>query len=245
MSGDIRIFLPEAGYLGLEIGDVSQEDVSKLGLPLETGVDLESVQPQIPASRAQLRKRDVLVEYSGVPILSVRQFQRLVSETFPGREVPLALIRDGQRIRKAIQVGKRRASHIPARLPDDSWRNTMESLELLMEPERLSHFFSGRMRLGIVGGNLTEQMGDFLGVPGKRGILIMEVRPNSAAERSGLKAGDVIKSVDGRAVVDLHDLSQRLTNSTHELEIVREKQVQQVKVEFDSVSGDRKRSLRM
>jgi len=73
----------------------------------------------------------------------------------------------------------------------------------------------------------------------------VEVRPNSAAERSGLKAGDVIKSVDARAVVDLHDLSQRLTNSTHELEIVREKQVQQVKVEFDSVSGDRKRSLRM
>lgn len=82
-------------------------------------------------------------------------------------------------------------------------------------------------------------------MPGKRGILIVEVRPNSAAERSGLKAGDVIKSVDARAVVDLHDLSQRLTNSTHELEIVREKQVQQVKVEFDSVSGDRKRSLRM
>ena len=60
-----------------------------------------------------------------------------------------------------------------------------------------SHFFSGRMRLDIVGGNLTEQMGNFLGVPGKRGILIMEVRPNSAADHSGLKAGDVIKSVDG------------------------------------------------
>ena len=134
---------------------------------------------------------------------------------------------------------------IPAHLPDDSWRDTIESLELLMEPEGLSHFFSGHMRLGIVGGNLTEQMGDFLGVPGKRGILIMEVRPTSAAERSGLKAGDVIESVDRRAVVDSHDLSQRLINSTHELEIVREKQIQQVQVEVNSVSGDRKRSLHM
>ncbi len=245
MGGDIRIFLPEAGYLGVQIRDVGQADVKKLRLPQETGVYLESVQPQTPAAQAELREQDVLVGYAGVPVLSVRQFQRLVSETPPRREVPLTLIRDGQRIQKAIRVGNRRGSRIRARLPDDSWQDTMESLELLMEPERLSHFFSGRMRLGIVGGNLTEQLGDFLGVPGKRGILIMEVRPNSAADDSGLKAGDVIKSVDGRAVVDLHDLSQRLTNSTHELEIVREKQVQQVRVEFGSVSRDRKRSLRM
>ena len=233
LGGDIRIFRPETGYLGVQIRDVAQADVDKLGLAQETGVYLQSVQPQSPAARAELRKGDVLVGYAGIPVLSVRQFQRLASETPPGRKVPLTLIRDGQHVQKTLQVGNRRTSRIRTPIPDNSWRDTMESLELLMEPERLSYFFSGRMRLGIVGGNLTEQMGDFLGVPGKRGILIMEVRPDSVADHSGLKAGDVIKSVDGRAVVDLHDLSQRLTNNTHELEIVREKQVQQVRVEFD------------
>ncbi len=245
ITGDIRIFLPESGYLGVEIRDVVQADVDAFDLPQEAGVYLESVQPQTPAARAGLKERDVLVGYSGVSVLSVRQFQRLVSETPPGRDVALTVVRNGQQIQKTIRVGNRRASRIRARLPENSWRDTMESLELLMEPERLSHFFSGRMRLGIVGGNLTEQMGDFLGVPGKRGILIMEVRPNSVAEHSGLKAGDVIKSVDGQAVIDLHDLSQRLTNYTHELEIVREKQLRQVRVEFDSQSRNRKHSLRM
>ncbi len=245
IGGDIRIFLPEAGYLGVEIRDVREADVNALGLPQEAGVYLESVQQQTPAARAQLKERDVLVGYAGVSVLSVRQFQRLVSETPPGREVPLTVVRDGQQIQRTIRVGSRRASRIRPRLPEDPWQDAMESLELLMEPERLSHFFSGRMRLGIVGGNLTEQMGDFLGVPGKRGILIMEVRPDSVAEHSGLKAGDVIKSIDGRAVIDLHDLSQRLTNSTHELEIVREKQVRQVRVEFDSESRVRKHSLRL
>ncbi len=245
MSGDIRVFLPEAGYLGVEIRDVREADVNALQLPQEAGVYLESVQPHTPAARAELKERDVLVGYAGVPVLSVRQFQRLVSETPAGREVPLIVVRDGREIQKTIRAGNRRASRIRARLPADSWRDTMESLELLMEPERLSHFFSGRMRLGIVGGNLTEQMGDFLGVPGKRGILIMEVRPNSVAERAGLKAGDVIKSVDGRAVVDLHDLSQRLNGSTHQLEIVREKQLRQVRVEFDPDPRGRKHSQRL
>ena len=245
ISGDIRIFLPEAGYLGIEIRDVREVEVNGLGLPQEAGVYLESVQPQTSAARAQLKEGDVLVGYAGVSVLSVRQFQRLVSETPPGREVVLTVLRDGQQIRTTIRVGNRRASRIRTRLPEDSWQETMESLELLMEPERLSHFFSGRMRLGIVGGNLTEQMGDFLGVPGKRGILVMEIRPNSAAEHSGLKAGDVIKSIDGQAVIDLHDLSRRLTDSTHELEIVRERQVRQVRVEFDSQARDRKHSLRM
>ena len=84
MGGDIRIFLPEAGYLGVQIRDVGQADVKKLRLPQETGVYLESVQPQTPAAQAELREQDVLVGYAGVPVLSVRQFQRLVSETPPG-----------------------------------------------------------------------------------------------------------------------------------------------------------------
>ena len=33
ISGDIRIFLPEAGYLGIEIRDVREVEVNGLGFP--------------------------------------------------------------------------------------------------------------------------------------------------------------------------------------------------------------------
>lgn len=82
--------------------------------------------------------------------------------------------------------------------------------------------------MGITGGNLTEQLADFLGIPGKKGVLIAEIRENTPAKRAGLRAGDVIMSVDGYPVDSLSELSSLLKDDTHEMEIVRDKKVERV-----------------
>ena len=56
-------------------------DVGDLGLEQESGVLIESVLPDTPAEEADLRQGDVVLAYAGQPVLSVRQFQRLVSDT--------------------------------------------------------------------------------------------------------------------------------------------------------------------
>jgi len=95
--------------------------------------------------------------------------------------------------------------------------------------------------LGITGGNLTEQLADFLGISGKKGVVVAEVFDNTPAKRAGLKAGDAIVSVDGHPVDSLSELSSLLKDDTHEVEVVREKRMEKVTLELEprKVTGTR------
>jgi serine protease DegQ len=64
--------------------------------------------------------------------------------------------------------------------------------------------------LGIDAEDVSGQLGSYFGVPDGTGILIREVRPGMAAEKAGLKAGDVIVKVDGKPVRTLAELRSQL-----------------------------------
>ena len=64
-------------------------------------------------------------------------------------------------------------------------------------------------RLGIQVAELTDQMADFLGIPGKQGVLILETLPSTPADEAGLQAGDAILSVNGQEVSSLVELSKK------------------------------------
>src|SRR6266480_2627662 len=58
--------------------------------------------------------------------------------------------------------------------------------------------------------DLNGQLGTFFGAPDGEGILVRDVNPGSPAEKAGLKAGDVITSVNGEAVRTVGDLRGKL-----------------------------------
>jgi S1-C subfamily serine protease len=64
--------------------------------------------------------------------------------------------------------------------------------------------------LGINAEDLSGQLGSYFGAPDGTGILIREVRAGTAADKAGLKAGDVIVKVDGRPIRTLSDLRAEL-----------------------------------
>jgi S1-C subfamily serine protease len=70
--------------------------------------------------------------------------------------------------------------------------------------------FVGRPRLGIDAEDLNGQLGSFFGAPEGEGILVRSVNSGSPAEKAGLKAGDVITSVDGERIRSTGDLRQKL-----------------------------------
>ncbi len=56
--------------------------------------------------------------------------------------------------------------------------------------------------LGVKGQPVTGDIARSLGMTAPRGVLVAQVYPGSSADRAGLKEGDVILSIDGRAVND-------------------------------------------
>ena len=73
--------------LGVSIRDVEESD-SKTAKAAGAGVIVEEVATDSPAEKAGIRKGDVIVEFDGERVRSVRQLTRLVQETPAGRTVP-------------------------------------------------------------------------------------------------------------------------------------------------------------
>lgn len=65
---------------------------------------------------------------------------------------------------------------------------------------------SGRGRLGVRVESLTPDMASALGSTGTRGALVLEVLADTPAEKAGIKAGDIITEVNGKAVYETGDI---------------------------------------
>src|SRR5579863_207097 len=58
---------------------------------------------------------------------------------------------------------------------------------------------------------VTAEIADTLGMKTARGALVAEPQSNSPAQKAGIKAGDVIVSVNGEAVTDARNLARRIS----------------------------------
>jgi S1-C subfamily serine protease len=70
-----------------------------------------------------------------------------------------------------------------------------------------------RAQLGISIQPVTSELADSLGIKEVGGALVSSVEPGSAADRAGVKRGDVIKSFNGLAVHDTNSLRNRVAST--------------------------------
>jgi len=194
----------DAGWLGIEIAEVTPEKAKELKLPRAEGVIVSDVLPDSPSAKAGLQAGDVVLEYDGQPVEGTVQFRRLVRETPPGRSVPVEVARDGHDEKLTVQVGNSAWSM------DTRLREVLPPRNFNFKFSMPELFPSMTPVLGVQAEDISGQLGTYFHVPGGTGVLIREVSPNSAAAKAGLKAGDVITRVEGAAVKTVDDLRERL-----------------------------------
>lgn len=224
-----------AGYLGVFLRDIQPEDVGELGLPSERGVFLEEIAEESPAEKSGLKKGDVITQYQSLPVLSVRQFQRMVADTPPGRQVEIGLYRDGKAMSLAVEIGTNektgqmvRKFGTPAPAPGErNWFYRFPDGMADGLHEYIPGFIEGMMGkgpvLGIEGAAMTRQMAEFMGIKESEGVLVTAVMDDSPAKAAGLRAGDLITAVNGKKVADPGDLRDSLKEGTLKLDLVRDK----------------------
>lgn len=225
--------LAGGGRLGVTVRDVNDDDVKKGGLGTHQGVVIEQVSDGSAAQQAGFRAGDIVVEFDGERVRSAQQFTRLVQETPVGRSVSAAVVRDGTKTILKVQ-------------PRDSWtRFGGELSELLSDipsrvvtprpptPPRVAtpapapFVFSLRTgtSFGMTISDMSDQLAEYFGA--KDGALVTSVTDNSAAARAGVKAGDVITSINGQEVKvpsDVRRAAQRLASGGEfTIDVLRDK----------------------
>ena len=217
----------QAGWLGISLED--QKD---------TGPIVRTVEPNSPAAKAGIKEGDIIVHFNNENILGVQQLTRLIRETPIGRTVEMKVRRDGRD--QTLQVTTE-----AARFPEGV-RNLQLNLPdvhvLMDQAARLDEVRRNMPRVevsttfvqsGIRVEQLTDQLREFFGVPGNNGVLVSSVEGNSAAEKAGLKAGDVITAIDGKNVRTPGDFSREIhaANGKGTLKIMRAKQEQELRLD--------------
>lgn len=99
-----------------------------------------------------------------------------------------------------------------------------------------------RGRLGVVIQDVTPELAQALNLDSLHGAVISRIEPGSPANRAGLKTGDVIVSVDGRAVVGSSDLRNRIglvrAGQAVELIVVRDGRRRTIKTRVETPTPD-------
>lgn len=103
---------------------------------------------------------------------------------------------------------------------------------------------SGEVRRGFLGvsiGDVTPDLAEAFGLENTDGVLINDVEDDSAADKGGIKRGDIILSVDGKTIKDLNQFRILIGNTVPgtevAMEIMRDGDTKKLKLEVGSASG--------
>jgi len=194
-------------FLGVAIQEIGSGRARELKLPDEAGVEVTRIAPDSPAEKAGIKTGDVIMQYNGQRVDGMDQFSHMVRETPAGRDVRIAIIRNGAPQTITARIVPRAAMNgqiipAPVTLPSG------EPFEFRFPDMPQSHMTWLSTRLGIEAEALDGQLAEFFGV--KEGVLVRTVNVGSAADRAGIKAGDVIVRVDDANVATPADIAARL-----------------------------------
>lgn len=221
-------------YLGVDIQDVTADRMAALKLKEERGVEVSMVDQDAPAGKAGIKQHDVILDFNGAPVEGEEQLRRLIRETPPGRTVTLGISRDGSPLKVSVQLADR------GKLPADSVPKVpiprMPSVPKIDVPLYSFQLQTYSSSLGIQTENLSRQLGEYFGVKDGAGVLVRSVEKGSAAEKAGIKAGDVIVRADNEKLSDRADLSHVLRSHREggklSLGIMRDRHEQTVVVDL-------------
>ena len=179
------------GHLGVAIQDLTQDLAKSFGLKQAKGALVSSVAEDSPAQRAGLKQGDVIVAYQGKPVEDAAALQREVTHTPVNTKATLKIIRDGREQEVTVTIGEQ-AETVKVAGADFSTENALAGVEVQ---------------------SLDLQAARELGLHGKvQGIVVVNVEPDSLADRAGLAQGDVIKEINRQPIKSVRDYEKIVSN---------------------------------
>lgn len=164
------------GWIGVQIQTVTKEIADSLGLKKAQGALVAEPQADGPAAKAGIMSGDVIQSVNDQEVKDSRDLAKKIAAIKPGSSAKLDVLRNGSQKTISVTVGK---------MPS----------ETVAQNERRGGNSEGAAPLG-----LSVVPADTVAGKGSRGVVVTDVNPDGPAAESGIRTGDVILDVSGKAV---------------------------------------------
>ena len=232
--GDIRMFRMD-GDRNTETTEVRAQ-LGVLTQANEKGVEVVDVTEPSAAAKAGIKKGDLITSVDDKKIENPEVLVEYIRSKKPGDVVSIDLLRNGKKESLKAKLGEMRTVSSMRTITIPDGHDRPESIERVIEmmprngmegmPRRevKVEVIHQRPKLGM---QVEEQ------ISGK-GLKVLEVKPDGAAAKAGLKVGDIVEQIDGQAVNNLDELRTALEkeNKSHKMNIIRAGKSMELTVTF-------------
>lgn len=180
--------------------EFSSTNKAFLGVSTKTdkGAKIINVTRGTAAEKAGLKKDDVITKINDIKIESSDDLTKAIGKCKPDEKVQVSYLRDGKSAVASASLGKRNQTYTfnsrePLILPfnEDGLR-----LEGFGDIDYNFNWSGGQPKLGIKAQDTDDG----------KGVKVLEVDEESAAEKAGIEEGDIITSFDGKPINSVNEL---------------------------------------
>ena len=171
------------GWLGVRIQTVTEEIAQGLGLDDATGALVANVTAGGPAKMAKVEVGDVILKFDGKAVTEMRQLPRIVAETPVGKKAKLEVWRQGKKVILDVTLGE---------FPDD------DKVAAVGGPSTGKKFIHPRVTaaLGLMLSPVTPELRQRFKLDEQvKGVIVTDVRKNSAAAEKRVRPGDIVRKI--------------------------------------------------
>ena len=182
------------GWLGVRIQTVTNEIADSLGLNETIGALVTDVNKNSPADKAGLEQGDIITEFNGQKVKTMRDLPRLVGEAEVGKPAKLKIWRKKRFITKTVVLGRLEdtAEFKQKKTPAKSQEQTLSSL-------------------GIDIRNINDDDAKNRSkLRNKSGVIIKKIDPNGAMSLLAARPGDAIVALQNTPIKNVRDFEKKL-----------------------------------
>ncbi len=221
------------GWLGVYSQTVDPDLKEAFHLESDYGVIINHVVDDSPADNAGLKQGDIIVSIDGTKLTGSDQLSEMIRKYQKGDQVKMKVLRKGKELTLTAAIG--------VRDDDDAVTMMGKGKSPKAYKKSLSYFYDkssfSNSYIGINLESLNAQLGEYFGVKDGEGALVTEVIDDSPARKAGLKAGDVIVSIDSEPVKSPSDIQKAIRKKDKgdkvTIGVLREKRNLEMAVEID------------
>ncbi len=180
------------GYLGIHIESLTPALARSFGLQTSNGALVGDVSADGPSAKSGLKRGDVITALNGEKIQDSNDLRLRISQTAPGTNVKLDVLRDGQQKEFNVTLGELHEKEEKAPATENSG-STLDGVQVEA---------------------LTPDIAEQLQLPASvRGVVVDSVDPSSTAAEAGLNRGDVIQEVNHKPVTSVSEYEHAIQSS--------------------------------